>query len=95
MQNILTSKQITDTLPFIFKISLTIKNLIFILAALLSFILWFSATLKTPKRLEKVEETLHIFAARQSRIEGEVNLISQDTKIIKNILLKRSNNDDK
>ncbi|MBO4708097.1 MAG: hypothetical protein J5594_06065 [Elusimicrobiaceae bacterium] len=92
MQTVLTSKQITNTLPFIFKISLTIKNLIFILAALLSFILWFSATLKTPKRLDKVEETLHIFATRQSKMEGEINLISQDTKIIKNILI-RSNND--
>lgn len=95
MQTVLTSKNITNTLPFIFKISLTIKNLIFILAALLSFILWFSATLKTPKRLDKVEETLHIFAARQSKLEGEVNLISQDTRIIKNILLKRSDNNDK
>jgi len=92
MQTVLTSKQITNTLPLIFKLSLTVKNLIFILAALLSFILWFSATLKTPARLEKVEETLHIFATRQSKLEGEVNLISQDTKIIKNILL-RSNND--
>ena len=95
MQTVLTSKQVTNPLPTLFKISLTIKNLIFILAALLSFILWLSATLKTPKRLDKVEETLHIFAVRQSKMEGEVNLISQDTKIIKNILLKRSNNDDK
>ena len=93
MQTVLTSKNITNTLPFIFKISLTVKNLIFILAALLSFILWFSATLKTPTRLEKVEETLHIFAMRQSKLEGEVNLISQDTKIIKNILLRSYNND--
>lgn len=93
MQTVLNSKQITNTLPLIFKISLTVKNLIFILAALLSFILWFSATLKTPARLEKVEETMHLFATRQSKLEGEVNLISQDTKIIKNILLNRSNND--
>ena len=95
MQTVLTSKQVDGTLPFIFKLSLTVKNLIFILAALLSFTLWFSATLKTPKRLDKVEETLHIFATRQSRIEGEVNLISQDTKLIKNILLNRSNKNDK
>ena len=95
MQTVLTSKQITNTLPFIFKISLIIKNLIFISAALLSFVLWFSATLTTPKRLEKVEETLQTFTVRQSRIEGEVNLISQDTKIIKNILFKRSDNNDK
>ena len=67
MQSALTSKQITNTLPLIFKISLTIKNLIFILAALLSFILWFSATLTTPKRLNKLEETMHIFATRQSK----------------------------
>ena len=93
MQTVLTSKNITNTLPTLFKISLTVKNLIFILAALLSFILWFSATLKTPARLEKVEETLHIFATRQSKLEGEVNLISQDTRIIKNILLRSNNND--
>ncbi|MBO7605665.1 MAG: hypothetical protein J6S61_04290 [Elusimicrobiaceae bacterium] len=93
MQTVLTSKNITNTLPVLFKISLTIKNLIFILAALLSFILWFSATLKTPAHLEKVEETLHIFAMRQSKLEGEVNLISQDTRIIKNILLRSDNND--
>lgn len=94
MQTVLASKNITNALPTLLKISLTVKNLIFILAALLSFILWFSATLKTPTRLEKVEETLHIFATRQSKLEGEVNLISQDTRIIKNILL-RSDNDDK
>ena len=93
MQTVLTSKNITNTLPTLFKISLTVKNLIFILAALLSFILWFSATLKTPARLEKVEETLHVFATRQSKLEGEVNLISQDTRIIKNILLRSDNND--
>ena len=95
MQTVSNFKQITSTLPFIFKISLTVKNLIFILAALLSFILWFSATLKTPARLDKMEETLHIFALRQSKLEGEVNLISQDTKIIKNILLNRSDINDK
>ena len=93
MQTVLTSKNITNTLPTLFKISLTVKNLIFILAALLSFILWFSTTLKTPARLEKVEETLHTFAIRQSKLEGEVNLISQDTRIIKNILLRSDNND--
>ncbi len=95
MQTVFSFKQLTSTLPFIFKITLTVKNLIFILAALLSFILWFSATLKTPARLEKVEETLHLFALRQSKLEGEVNLISQDTKIIKNILLNRSDINDK
>ena len=95
MQTLLNSKQIINALPFIFKVSLTMKNLIFILAALLSFVLWFSATLKTPARLDKVEETLHLFATRQSKLEGEVNLILQDTKIIKNILLNRSNKNDK
>ena len=95
MQTLLNSKQIINALPFIFKVSLTMKNLIFILAALLSFVLWFSATLKTPARLDKVEETLHLFATRQSKLEGEVNLILQDTKIIKNILINRSNKNDK
>ena len=95
MQTVLISKNLTNTLPLIFKISLTVKNLIFILAALLSFILWFSATLKTPKRLDKVEETLHTFAARQSKAEGEINLILQDTRTIKNILMNRSNKNDK
>ena len=95
MQDILTSKQISGTLPLIFKISLTVKNMVIVLAALISFILWFSAALQTPARLDKTEETLNILAARQSKIEGQILLIGQDTKIIKNFLLNRSNKNDK
>lgn len=90
MQTILTSKQMANALPLIFKISLTIKNLIFILAALLSVTLWVLATLKTPERLDKVEAALHALSYRQNKIEGEIKIISQDSQIIKNILLNRS-----
>ncbi len=90
MQTILTSKQMANALPLIFKISLTIKNLIFILAALLSVTLWVLATLKTPERLDKVEAALHTLSSRQNKIEGEIKIISQDSQIIKNILLNRS-----
>lgn len=95
MQTVLTSKPIGETLPLIFKVSATVKNLIFILAAILSFTLWFAAALQTPKRLEKVEENLHILTSRQDKIEGQISLIYQDTKIIKNILINRSNKNDK
>ncbi len=95
MQDILFSKQINNSLPLIFKISLTVKNMIIILAALISFILWFSAALQTPARLDKAEETLNILAARQSRTESQISLIGQDTKIIKNFLINRSNKNDK
>ena len=95
MQDILLSKQINNSLPLIFKISLTIKNLIIILTALVSFILWFSAALQTPKRLNNVEETLNALIIRQNKIEGQIFLLNQDTKIIKNILLNRSNKNDK
>jgi len=95
MQTVLTSKPIGETLPFIFKVSATIKNLIFILAAIFSFTLWFAAALQTPKRLEKVEENLHLLSNRQNKIEGQVFLIYQDTKTIKNILINRSTKNDK
>ena len=95
MQTVLTSKQANGTLPFIFKLSLTVKNLIFILAALVSFILWFSAALQTPERLDKVESVLHNISSRQDKLEGQIILINQDTKTIKNILLNRSNKNDK
>lgn len=95
MQDILLTKQINNSLPLIFKISLTIKNLIIILTALISFVLWFSAALQTPKRLNKVEETLNILATRQNKIEGQISLLNQDSKIIKNILLNRSYKYDK
>ncbi|MCR5503997.1 MAG: hypothetical protein K6E94_00225 [Elusimicrobiaceae bacterium] len=95
MQDILTSKGIGKNLPIIFKVSSTVKNLIFILAALLSFSLWFAAALQTPKRLEKVEENLHLLTARQQKTEGQIFLIYQDTKTIKNILINRSNKNDK
>ena len=95
MQTVLTSKPIGETLPLIFKVSTTVKNLIFILAAILSFTLWFAAALQTPNRLEKVEENLHLLTSRQDKIEGQVFLIYQDTKTIKNILLNRSNKNDK
>jgi len=95
MQDILTSKQISGTLPLIFKISLTVKNMIIILAAMVSFILWFSAALQTPARLDKAEETLNILAARQNRIESQISLLGQDTKIIKNFLINRSEKNDK
>ena len=95
MQNILTSKGIGENLPIIFKISSTVKNLSFILAATLSFTLWLSAALQTPQRLEKVEENLHLLTARQQKTEGQIFLIYQDTKTIKNILINRSNKNDK
>ncbi len=95
MQTVLTSKQLNGTLPFIFKLSLTVKNLIIILAALLSFILWFSATLQTPEKLEKVESTLQALSSRQNKLEGQLALINQDTKTIKNFLINRSIKNDK
>lgn len=95
METLLTSKPITNTLPLIFKISMTVKNLIFILLALLSFILWFAAAVQTPKRLDKVEESLHLLTVKENKIEGQVLLMYQDTKTIKNILLNRSNKNDK
>ena len=95
MQTILASKQTSTALPLLFKLSLTIKNLIFILAALVSFILWFSAALQTPERIERVENALHNISSRQDKLEGQIILINQDTKTIKNILLNRSIKNDK
>lgn len=95
MQTVLISKQANTPWPFIFKLSLTVKNLIIILTALLSFILWFSATLQTPKKLEKVENTLQTLSSRQNKLEGQLYLINQDTKTIKNFLLNRSIKNDK
>lgn len=68
-----------------------LKNLIFITGAAVSFSLWLSSTITTPKRIDKLEEALYALTAKQNTVEAKTNLIAEDLKDIKNLLLSAKN----
>lgn len=76
--------------PDINQISTLLRNLFFILGALVSFSLWLSSTITTPKRIEKLEEAVSGLNYKQQKIEGQTQLIYNDLKEIKTLLLNRS-----
>ncbi|MDR1684739.1 MAG: hypothetical protein LBR90_04720 [Elusimicrobiota bacterium] len=75
--------------PDITKLSALLRNLIFILTAAVSFSLWLSSTITTPKRINKLESSLSALAQKQSVMEVQTALIRDDLKEIKNVLLNR------
>lgn len=68
-------------------LSSLLKNLIFILGAAVSFSLWLSSTITTPKRIDKLEEALSALNAKQNAVEAQTTLIYGDLKEIKTLLL--------
>lgn len=76
-------------------LTLNLKNIIFILTASVSFALWLSSTISTPKRLEVLESSLNNLSIKQGKIETKTDLIYQDLQTIKNnFLQQRSNKND-
>jgi outer membrane murein-binding lipoprotein Lpp len=68
-------------------LSALLKNLIFILGAAVSFSLWLSSTITTPKRIDKLEEALSALSAKQNAMEAQTTLIYGDLKEIKTLLI--------
>ncbi len=69
-------------------LSVLIRNIIFILTAGVSFALWLSSTITTPKRLDKLEQTVAVLNSSQSKIETQTALIYSDLKEVKSVLLR-------
>ncbi len=68
--------------------SVLIRNIIFILTAGVSFALWLSSTITTPKRLDKLEQTVSALTSSQSKIEAQTALIYNDLREVKSVLLR-------
>ena len=66
-----------------------LRNLIFIISALVAFSLWLSSTITTPQRLEKVEEQINLINTKQNVLENKTTLIYSEVKETKNLLLER------
>ena len=66
-----------------------LRNLIFIISALVAFSLWLSSTITTPQRLEKVEEQINLINTKQNILENKTTLIYSEVKETKNLLLER------
>jgi len=65
-----------------------LKNIIFILTAAVSFALWLSSTITTPKRIDKLEEAVSASARKQDALDAQVNLMHGDLKEIKAVIIK-------
>ncbi len=81
--------EINNKPPDINQISNLLRNLFFILGALVSFSLWLSSTITTPKRIDKLEEAVTGLNYKQQKIESQTQLISNDLKEIKALLLNK------
>lgn len=73
--------------PDISNISALARNIIFILTAAVSFALWLSSTITTPKRIDKLEEAVLNLNYKQNKIETQTNLIYGDLKEIKAVII--------
>ena len=66
-----------------------LRNLVFIISALIAFSLWLSGTITTPKRLEKLEEQINLINTKQNVLENKTLLIYSEVKETKNLLLEK------
>jgi hypothetical protein len=66
-----------------------LRNLVFIISALIAFSLWLSSTISTPKRLEKLEEQIILINTKQNVLENKTLLIYSEVKETKNLLLEK------
>ncbi|MDR0953647.1 MAG: hypothetical protein LBM71_05695 [Elusimicrobiota bacterium] len=76
--------------PDIGGLSIIIKNIIFIIMAGVSFALWLSSTITTPRRIDRLEETAAALNQKQNIIETQTSLIYSDLQEIKAVLLRRN-----
>lgn len=66
-----------------------LRNLIFIISALVAFSLWLSSTISTPKRLDKLEEQIILINTKQNVLENKTTLIYSEVKETKTLLLEK------
>lgn len=66
-----------------------VRNILYILAAFLSFSLWLASTVNTPKRLEELEMRLLRISSAQNNIENRLDLAMEDIRFIKNNLNRK------
>jgi len=73
------------------ELSALVRNIVLILGAAVSFSLWLSSTITTPKRIDKLEESMSAISDKQAAIEEKTNLISDDVKELKVLITARKN----
>ncbi len=61
-----------------------VKNILYILAAFLSFSLWFASTVNTPKKIEELETRLQHISSVQNKLENKLDLLAEEIRFIKN-----------
>ena len=66
-----------------------LRNLVFIISALVAFSLWLSNTISTPKRLDKLEEQIILINTKQNVLENKTTLIYSEVKETKTLLLEK------
>lgn len=66
-----------------------LRNLVFIISALVAFSLWLSSTISTPKRLDKLEEQIILINTKQNVLENKTTLIYSEVKETKALLLEK------
>ena len=66
-----------------------LRNLIFIISALVAFSLWLSSTISTPNRLDKLEEQIILINTKQNVLENKTTLIYSEVKETKTLLLEK------
>lgn len=81
-QNLIKPQEIT-------LFSSLLRNLVFIISALVAFSLWLSSTISTPKRLEKLEEQITLINTKQNVLENKTTLIYSEVKETKTLLLEK------
>lgn len=81
-QNLIKPQEIT-------LFSSLLRNLVFIISALVAFSLWLSSTISTPKRLDKLEEQIILINTKQNILENKTTLIYSEVKETKTLLLEK------
>lgn len=66
-----------------------VRNVIYVIAAFLSFSLWLAATVNTPKRLAELEYRVISLNSAQSRTEGKVEQVLEELHFIRDYVNQR------
>lgn len=65
-----------------------IRNLILALTAWISLSLWMASTINMPKKVGHIEGRTTVLEQNYSNISGKMDIMSQDIRDIKNILMR-------
>jgi len=67
-----------------------LKNIIFVVSAAVGFALWLASTITTPQRIDRLEEAVQVLTRKQDAVEAQANIIREDLKDIKILILKET-----